>query len=95
MNTIPLVNKQALGRSFVVTNKPPISHKHALGQMGPSIGSEELSFREAVKNLNGITKAYPKLLALVGPERSASLIQEAKASVERLQAEYLKSIPQK
>jgi len=94
MKPLPLVNNQALGRTFTVPGMRP-GPRPALGQMGPSIGSDELAYREAVKNLEGVKKAYPRLLALLGQDGADRMLKEAKAAVEKAQAEYVKSVPQK
>ena len=94
MKPLPLVNKQALGRTFTVPGSRP-GNRPVLGQMGPTIGSDELAYREAVKNLAGAKKAYPRLLALLGQDGADAVLKEATAAVEKAQAEYLKSVPQK
>jgi hypothetical protein len=98
MKPIPLVNKQALGRTFTVPAQGPLSkngQKPALGQYGPTIGGDEIGYRDAVMNLEGVKKSYPKLIALLGQEQADKVLAEAQAAVEKTQAEYMKSIPQK
>lgn len=67
----------------------------SLGQMGPMIGGEELSYREAVRTLEGIKKAYAKLIVLLGQEKADLAIKQAKEAVEKAQEEFVRKIPQR
>jgi hypothetical protein len=100
MRQIPIINRQALGNAMTVPgirSAPPrvSERKIALGQMGPSIGGGELVYRGAVDNLEGVKKAYSKLIALLGDGDAAEILEEAQKAVEKAQADYVKQIPQK
>jgi hypothetical protein len=96
---IPLINRQALGSGTTIPGAAvqgrPRERRLALGQMGPSIGGEELAYRGAADNLEGIKRAYSKLVTLLGEDRAEEILKEAGAAVEKAQSEYVKQLPQR
>lgn len=63
--------------------------------MGPTIPGEEINYREAVKNLEGVKKTYLGLVAMIGQDKADLALQQAQSAVEAAQAEYVRTIPQK
>jgi hypothetical protein len=99
MNPIRIINNQALGQA---TTMPGMKlqpqgqiRRNFLGQMGPTIGGEELAYRAAVANLEGIKKAFPKLVVLVGEPAAQQALDEAKSAVEKAQEAFVRQIPRK
>lgn len=101
MRPIQLINRQALGNAMTVPGmkpgqyRPTITRRLTLGQMGPAIGGEELAYRAAVDNLEGVKKAYSKLVTLLWEKEAEEILDEARKAVEKAQKEYVKQIPQK
>jgi methionine synthase I (cobalamin-dependent) len=99
---IQVVNNQALGQATTMPGMRlggvPATRavrQKTLGQMGPTIGSEELAYRAAMANLEGIKKAFPKLVALLGEKTANKALAEAEASTEKAQAAFARQMPRK
>lgn len=91
---IPLINRQALGNARIV----PVRRRErrlSLGQMGPMIGEEEIKYKDAVKLLEGIKRAYENVVMLLGKDKADKALEQANKVLEAAQAEYARMIPQK